>query len=270
MTPSIADIFVYPVKSTHGISLSESRVLAGGLEHDRRWAVADEQNVILTAREYPALFGIRTEFTAGTLSIHVPGAPPVFLPSAAEREKIPVSLFGNTVHGHPLAGPVNANLTAYLNLPCRLIHMEDDTPRTMSPRYGGSDTDPVSYADTAPFLLVSEASLAELNGQLPQEVDMQNFRPNLVVKGCAAGEEDRWQKILIGDVILEQTEACKRCVMTTLDPLTGRQHPGQEPLRTLATYRRHARGGVRFGINLVPRVMGLIRRGDRVEVLEAG
>ena len=40
----------------------------------------------------------------------------------------------------------------------------------------------VSFSDGLPFLLISEASLNDLNRRLPESVTMNCFRPNLVVK----------------------------------------------------------------------------------------
>lgn len=38
-------------------------------------------------------------------------------------------------------------------------------------------------------MLISEASLADLNRRLEKDVHMDNFRPNLVVTGCDAFDE---------------------------------------------------------------------------------
>jgi hypothetical protein len=97
---------------------------------------------------------------------------------------------------------------------------------------------------------------------------MRRFRPNLVVDGEGAYEEDRWRRIRVGDVEFEGVKNCSRCVVTTIDPDSGVKDPHKEPLRTLATYRRQAQGGVYFGQNLIPRSGGVIHVGDRVEILD--
>lgn len=264
----VSGIIVYPIKSTAGIVQPEARVQLQGFEHDRRWAVINEHRDVITAREFPALFQVATEVSAGVLRIMVPGFEPVTVPlSETHHDLTHAQLFGKGIAGRVLGEEIDAVLSAYLGTRCSLISMDPSHPCLMNPEDVGSETVAVSYADTTPFLLVSEATLEELNGKIPGSIEMERFRPNLVVSGCDAGEEDGWDRILIGDVILEKTEACKRCVMVTFDPVSGAPHRQQEPLRTLATYRRHPRGGVRFGINMIPRILGTIRKNDVVEVL---
>ena len=96
---------------------------------------------------------------------------------------------------------------------------------------------------------------------------MRNFRPNMVVNGNDAFAEDQWKRIRIGDVEFEHMKPCDRCVFTTIDPDTALPSADMQPLRTLGTYRR-TEAGVMFGQNLVARGTGVIRVGDRVEVVE--
>lgn len=47
----------------------------------------------------------------------------------------------------------------------------------------------VAYPDCSPIMILSEASLADLNTRLEKTVKMDQFRPNIVVTGCSAFEE---------------------------------------------------------------------------------
>ena len=125
-----------------------------------------------------------------------------------------------------------------------------------------------TFADGAPILVVSEASVATLNDRIVaaggEPVPMGRFRPNLVVDGCAAFAEDTWSRLQIGDVILRSAGQSERCVITTTDQLTGER--GKEPLRTLATFRRSPANPteVVFGVNLINESKsGTIRIGDQ-------
>ena len=124
-----------------------------------------------------------------------------------------------------------------------------------------------SFADAQPLLLTTTASLGALNQRLDVAIGMERFRTNLVVDNAIADIEDSWQQIRIGACELEVSYPCRRCVLTTIDPVTLLQHQQQEPLRTLAEYRRLEGGGVGFGINLTVSVAGSIALGDQVEVL---
>uniref|UniRef100_A0A8D0R512 Mitochondrial amidoxime reducing component 2 n=1 Tax=Sus scrofa TaxID=9823 RepID=A0A8D0R512_PIG len=130
-------------------------------------------------------------------------------------------------------------ITSFLKTqPYRLVHFEPH----MSPRNSHQiehlfrPTDQVAYSDASPFLILSEASLADLNSRLEKKVKAANFRPNIVISGCDAYAEDSWDEILIGDVELKRVMACYRCVLTTVDPDTGIMSR-KEPLETLRSYR---------------------------------
>ncbi len=123
----------------------------------------------------------------------------------------------------------------------------------------------MSLADGFPLLLVSQASLADLNSRLERPLLMDRFRPNLVVSGCEPFAEDSWKLVRVGELTLRVVKPCARCVITTVDQATAAK--GKEPLRTLATFRKHGTK-VLFGQNLIHDGTGTLRAGDTVEVLE--
>ena len=47
----ITEINIYPIKSLGGISLKEAEVQDRGLKYDRRWVLADAENMFRTQRE---------------------------------------------------------------------------------------------------------------------------------------------------------------------------------------------------------------------------
>ncbi|XP_070624080.1 mitochondrial amidoxime-reducing component 1-like isoform X3 [Bos indicus] len=122
--------------------------------------------------------------------------------------------------------------------PYRLVHFEPH----MQPRNSHqvedafSPTDQIPYSDASPFLILSEASLADLNSRLEKKVKIANFRPNIVISGCGVYAEDSWNELLIGDVELKRVMACSRCILTTVDSDTGVMSR-KEPLETLKSYR---------------------------------
>lgn len=79
---------------------------------------------------------------------------------------------------------------------------------------------------------------------------MNRFRPNLVIDGLDAYDEDHLATLTVGDVELRLVKPCTRCQITTTDQVTA--EVGVEPLRTLAGYRNNPRlGGVTFGMNAI-------------------
>ena len=137
--------------------------------------------------------------------------------------------------------------------------------RQVNPRYATKEQDQVAFSDGYPFLLVNEASLADLNARMQEPLPVNRFRPNIVVKGTLPYVEDMWRKICIGEVPFHIVKACVRCPVTATDQATA--VVGKEPLKTLATYRC-AQKGVVFGQNLIHEHEGIIHLGDTVEVVE--
>jgi uncharacterized protein YcbX len=263
----VTEINIYPIKSTRRITLRESTVLKRGLTWDRRWMLVDDEGVFITARQHPSLAVVATQIGADMLVATAPGMPelaiPLTPPASPSRE---VRIWRDGCTAVDYGSPYDQWFSQYLGLSCHLVRMRSSDVRPMNPDYGSAG-DEVSFADGFPLLLISEASLADLNGRLGKPVSMRRFRPNVVVAGCDPYAEDNWRRIRIGTVVFEAAKACSRCVFTTIDPDTGEKDPQLEPLRTLSSYRRHPEGGVFFGQNLIPRDAGTIHVGDPVEIL---
>jgi uncharacterized protein len=147
---------------------------------------------------------------------------------------------------------------------CRLVRFPDDAVRAVSKEFTTRDAQ-VGFADGYPALLLSEASLEDLNGRMKQRLPMNRFRPNIVVRDCEPFAEDRWKRIRIGDVVLDVVKPCARCAITTVDQLTAQT--GKEPLATLAQFRQQD-GKVLFGQNCVHHGPGSLRVGDEVEIID--
>ncbi|NXA74760.1 MARC2 protein, partial [Thryothorus ludovicianus] len=144
-------------------------------------------------------------------------------------------VFGQDIQGRDCGDEVAQWITTFLNSePCRLVHFET----SMVPRKSKDtialfrNTDEVAYPDCSPVLIISEASMDDLNTRLEKKAKIQNFRPNIYVADCSAFEEDTWEDILIGDVELKGTVCCGRCILTTVNPDTG-VIDRKEPLETL-------------------------------------
>jgi uncharacterized protein YcbX len=89
---------------------------------------------------------------------------------------------------------------------------------------------------------------------------MSRFRPNIVVDGWPAYEEDHAFLVRTGTVELGYAKPAIRCAVAMVDQLAGAK-AGPEPLRTLATYRR-AMGGVAFGAKYAVVRPGPVAVGD--------
>lgn len=261
----VTGLFIYPVKGTRGLALTEANVEPRGLQHDRRWMLVDADGVFLTQREHPVLTQICPAVTAEGLRLEAPGQPSLSVAfPEADAPTQTVEVWRSRVPARIASEAAHAWLSAVIGAPTWLVWMPDTTRRTVNPDFARGEGI-VSFADGYPLLLANEASLADLNRRLAEPVPMDRFRPNVVIAGAEAFAEDSWQRLRIGGVGFHAVKPCKRCLVTTTDQQTGERHP-KEPLRTLATYRRHD-GGVIFGENLIPAENGMIRVGDEVELI---
>lgn len=136
----------------------------------------------------------------------------------------------------------------------------------MNPDYA-IDHDIVSFASGYPYHMISEASVAHLNQLLDAPVPLDRFRPNIVIAGAPAFAEDAWQTIRINQQVFQVVKPCDRCAITTVDQVTG-EVAGKEPLRTLARFRT-VKQKVLFGQYLLAEMRGILRVGDRIQVVRS-
>ena len=195
-----------------------------------------------------------------------PAMAPLHLEPPLAATRVQTVIWKSTVQAQPAPVDADAWISRYLGQPARFVHMDAACVRAVDANYGAPG-DEVSFADGFPLLLISQAALDALNARLAQPVPMLRFRPSVVVANTAPHAEDEWKRIRIGAVEFDVVKPCSRCVFTTVDFERGAFDPTGEPLRTLLTYRR-APKGVMFGQNLIPRGRGMLRVGDRVEVVE--
>jgi uncharacterized protein YcbX len=267
MSFRLSALHLFPIKSCAPLNLDHADVEPRGLVHDRRWMVVDEHAKFVTGREVAGITLLRAVplDAIGTLRLDAPGMPAFLLAPPTGGVRKAVTVWSSTVDALPAGVAANRWISTFLQRPAELVYMDDAAVRSIDPKYA-QPHDVVSFADAYPLLLISQAALDQLNGKLAAPVPMLRFRPNLVVSGTEPHAEDEWKRVRIGEIEFDLVKLCTRCVFTTVDFERGERDPSGEPLRTLITYRRSP-NGVTFGQNLIPRGTGILRVGDRVEVL---
>lgn len=262
-TPTLTSLHVYPIKSCAGTSVSSWKADSLGFVHDRRWMLTDEEGVFLSQRELPKMSLIKPEIKEGHLFVTAPDMPTLEVSFESDGTRSLARVWGDLVETVATGDEASRWFSEFLRTPCRLVHLPDDSIRRVDPKYSRSE-DRVHLADGFPFLLISEASLEELNTRLDEPLPMNRFRPNLVARGVEPFAEDGWKEIRIGEMFFRVVKPCARCAITTVNQKTGDK--GKEPLTTLAAFRKVG-GEVMFGQNLIHESPGVLRVGDGVEVL---
>ena len=262
MVLRVSELTVYPIKSLPGVSLESVQVNARGLGMDRRWMLVDEKSEMVTQRTEPMLSQIGVRLDGERLLLDIAGED-CLVPQATD-ERAQVKVWGDTVSALKVSAEISHKISSVLAKTVELVWMPDQTRRRVEARPGTEDK-VVGFADGFPFLVVSEASLDDLNGRLKESVGMNRFRPNIVVSNAAPFEEDEWRRFQIGELEFTNVKPCARCVMTTVNPEDGAR--GSEPLKTLSSFRKLGKE-VFFGQNAVHCGEGFLQVGDSVKVLE--
>jgi hypothetical protein len=267
--PTVASLHVYPIKSCRGLDLTAVRFDQLGPLYDRRFMLVDENGAFLSQRKLPRLALITPRLGPTALVVSAPNMPQLKVAmSQRDARRIEVQIWEHRGAAEDVGANAADWFSSFLEQPCRLVRWADDQLRPVDPKYARSEA-ATTFNDGFPVLLMSEASVADLNKRMKQPLPMNRYRPNVVVRDLEPYAEDSWRRIRIGEVELDVVKPCGRCATTTVDQLTG--VPGTEPLATLASYRRDQEGGnkVLLGQNCVHRSLGSIRAGDPVEVLES-
>lgn len=256
---TVTELFIYPVKSCRGIRVPVAPLLEAGLAHDRQWMLVGEDGRFVTQRSHPAMVKIEPRLKAGVLYLHAPGMQQdisllVDDFDAQSAQHLATQVFDVPVQTLVEGQQVNEWLSDYLKHPVRLVRYDTGSRRLCRPAEPGTPGVTTQLADAWPLLVVSTASIDELNRRLrargEQPVGVERFRPNIVIEdaGFDPHEEDVLQALEHTDYTLRMASPCERCSVPNLDHATGRF--GEEPTRTLREYRQGEKEkGVMFGVH---------------------
>jgi len=255
---SISELAIYPVKSCGQIKLSQCSLDPFGLQMDRRWMLVDENGKFLSQRLLAKMCLIQPELIEGGVTLIASGLKEFRVSVASLTKTISVTLWGDSCQALDCGDEAANSLSTFLGKKCRLVYFPDNEVRQVDPAYARTG-DKTAFSDGFPMLLISEASLEDLNQRIKKtnpgyvDIEMLRFRPNIVVSGCEPFAEDSWSTIQVGDAILNIVKPCSRCVIPSIDPRTAQR--GDEPTQTLKTFRRGVCGQtdkkLYFGQNVI-------------------
>jgi uncharacterized protein YcbX len=262
----IARLTYYPVKGCAGTSVPAADVGPAGLAHDRVFQVVAPDGDFRSQRRYPVLAAVRPQVQGDRLTLSAPDVEDLVLDVRRDGPRHPASTFswhGDGVHQGAEAAEW---FSAVLGLPSVLVGVAPDHERVT----GGETPGTAAFADGHALLLASESSLDSLNERIAsrggEPVPMDRFRPNVILSGWPEPHrEDDVRVMSVGTAKFAYAKQCVRCTVPMVDQETGAK-AGPEPIRTLATYRRHPDGGVVFGMKAAVLRPGQVAVGDEVIV----
>jgi hypothetical protein len=264
---------IYPIKGCAGCALTESAALEAGLAHDRGYMVVDAASGrFITQRTLPAMALIRPALSAQGLRLSRTGQADLDVDASRATQTRRVTVWRDTLDALDCGDEAAAWLSAALDRagqPLRLVKFAPQARRLRA--IEGRESVAYQFADGYPLLVIGQASLDDLNARIAHRglppVPMNRFRPNVVISGLEAWEEDHVDTLQFGAVALKLVAPCSRCEVPNVEQTTGESMI--EPMRTLATFRALAsqHGEVCVGMNaIVSRgVGGLLRVGQAGE-----
>ncbi|MFY3386944.1 MOSC domain-containing protein [Paracidovorax sp. MALMAid1276] len=275
LTGTISRLFVYPVKSCAGIEVRQALLTETGLDLDRAWMVVDEKGVFLTQRALPRMALIRPQLKTDEMVLRAPGMLALHVAIEAVESPATVTVWKDTVPAWDMGAVAAQWFTDFLGQPCRLVRFDPEHRRLSSMDWTGGVEAPNQFSDGFPVLVASEASMDDLNARLVAQghagVGVERFRPNVVLAGLEAHDEDRVDVLRVDagpglEVCLQLVKPCARCPIPDIDPATAQPHPAVGD--TLRQYRqdRRLQGAITFGMNAIVREGAgqMLRVGQRV------
>jgi uncharacterized protein len=259
-------LWVYPVKSCAGVSLTEAELTPTGLAWDRAWMVVDEEGEFVTQRELPRMALIQPAFRLGQLVLRAPGMLALHLSLEAAEWPVKVRVWDDVVEAWDMGDIAAQWFTDFLGTDApaglkrlRLVRFDPEVRRLCSTRWTGGRESVTQFADGFGVLVTSTASMDGLNERLQAAgqpmVDQRRFRPNIVLAGVEAHDEDRigtW-RVDTGHGVaqLENVKPCARCPIPNVDPETAIPSPAVGD--ALQAYRQDPRlkGALTFGMNAI-------------------
>ena len=287
LTATISRLFVYPVKSCAGVQVQDALLTDTGLELDRAWMVIDSRGEFVTQRELPRMALIKPQLKQYEMVLRAPGMLALHVAIDAVEQPCRATVWGHECAAYDMGDVAAQWFTDFLSVNAstsndttassslgmlRLVRFDPDHKRPSSKQWTKEVEALNQFSDGYPVLVTSEESLDELNGKLKAAghvpVTMERFRPNLVLAGFEAHDEDRVDALHIStemqngvDSTMELTvepgvklalvKPCPRCPIPNVNPDTAMSSP--EVGDMLQTYRQDARvdGAVVFGMNAI-------------------
>ena len=258
-TVSIAGLYVHPVKSCARIAVDQALVTETGLEWDRQWMVFDEHGQFVSQREEPRLALVRPTLRASDLMLRAPGMLALHLALDAIESETAVQIWSDRVRAGDMGDLAAQWFSDFLGRRVRLARFDPEVQRPSDSRWTGGLPALTAFADGFALLVLSSASLDELNRRLrahgAASVQSDRFRPNLLLDGLGAHEEDLIDRLAFdtdeGPVVLRLVKPCSRCSIPDVDPQLGQLDHALSA--ELASYRANPRlnGQITFGMNAI-------------------
>ncbi|KAF7319885.1 Molybdenum cofactor sulfurase [Mycena kentingensis (nom. inval.)] len=271
---TLKTMMLYPIKSCGGQSLAHGdpwEIVNTGLLYDREWMLVDANSgKALSQKQYPRMAMIRPRVVLDSrvLLVSAPDQPDLSLPlddSYSGGTELAANVCADIVPVSSSHLDIDAWFSNFLGVPCSLRRLAGGARRHAHfDRASGAV--PILLSNESPFLLISQASVDQVNAWIdegvnpnrhaansdpaPVRVQADCFRANFLLAGALAPfAEDAADLVRIGSETFQVLARCRRCLMVCVDQSTGCRT--KEPFSCLARRRKSGRGRIEFGVHLM-------------------
>lgn len=260
MMLTVSQLFIYPIKSCAPVAVEQLTFDEYGPEGDRRFMLVDESGKFLTQRTLPAMAFITPQVTDTGLLVTAPDQPDLTVLYPLDGEEQRVVVWKDEMSAADCGEEAALWFSQYLGVPARLVAVSSGTQRQVSRKYA-EEGDMVGFADGYPLLVALQESLDYLSGVVGRALDIERFRPNIVVQGAAAFAEREWQRLRVNCGEIPLVKPCERCVIPTRNLITQ-----QREADVLAALKEYCRldGKIIFGQNALLRNIDVLSVGDQL------
>ena len=199
LTVHLSQLFVYPIKSCGGVSLTSSLLTETGFEFDRAWMVVDAHGLFVTQRVLPRMALVQPNLKSQEMVLRAPGMLALHVALDTVEKATRVQVWDDTVAAYDMGDLAAQWFTDFLGQPLRLVRFDPGQKRLSDKTWTGDIDAENAFSDSFPILVTSTASLIEVNRRLrlagQADITFARFRPNLVLDGLDAHGEDHLDEI---------------------------------------------------------------------------
>lgn len=255
------NLFVYPIKSCRGVAVDEIAVTDLGLDNDRRWMIVDGNGRFLTIRDFPDMVRI-----VPTVLVKKANEPVLHIVIAEEdgtiskssinftvdwsksTQEVAVKVWFSDLKALDCGAHASRILSAFLGVPVRLVRFLDTEIRLCNALWTKELVAKTLFTDGYPLMVLAKESISDLSGRMKLDsLDVERFRPNILIDGLEAYEEDFIHEMIFEDgtsdpIVLRLVKPCPRCFVPRVHPRTGAL-AAFDPNLELSGYRMNAQAG---------------------------
>jgi len=264
MSYHVKSLHIYPIKSLQGINLTSAKLVEYGFQYDRQWMLVDADNQFITQRTLPLMATLSTKIEHNLLVVYTQKSQIKIDLNKDLSPDIEVTVWNDTVQACTESDEINHWFSQQLGIPCQLVKLAKDNLRQVDTVFAHNN-ESVGFADAFPLLVVSQSSIELLNSKLDNPIDMNRFRPNIVIAGLTPHEEDKLSSLIINGIEIKLVKPCDRCTVPSVDQKTGEKRG--DVLRALIKYRQFNKN-IYFGMNGLQQSIGTISVDQIVQVID--